>query len=171
MLPALLPSSYYAFYVAALAAAVRLAVLLSLLVSADRVLNVLKYGAIRLRAAVTGRRPKDDWFCAPLPADPEAHPMVSAAAAAAARRPRLASALGATKRQYTGGAAAVRAAAAGVGVSLCQGQAGLLPGAARLPHRCREAFERFLPPAPTSAACTRVPPPVPPAGGGAAAHV
>lgn len=77
MLAAWLPSSYYAFYVAALAAAVRLAVVLSLLVSADRVLNVLKFGAIRARAALTGRTPKDSWFCAPLPADAEEHPRVS----------------------------------------------------------------------------------------------
>lgn len=83
MWAALLPSSYYAFYVAALAVAVRLAVFLSLLVSADRVLSVAKFGAIKLRAWATGRTPKEDWFSAPLPEDPEAHPKVRAAAGAA----------------------------------------------------------------------------------------
>ena len=76
MWAALLPSSYYAFYVAALAVAVRLAVFLSLLVSADRVLSVAKFGAIKLRAWAMGRTPKEDWFSAPLPEDPEAYPRV-----------------------------------------------------------------------------------------------
>ncbi|PSC71384.1 glycosyltransferase family 2 [Micractinium conductrix] len=67
----------YAWYVAALGLAVRLAVLLSLLVSADRILNVTKYAFIRARARLTGRLPKDSWFCAPLPRDAEDHPMVA----------------------------------------------------------------------------------------------
>lgn len=70
----------YAWYVAALGLAVRLAVLLSLLVSADRILNVTKYAFIRARARLTGRLPKDSWFCAPLPRDAEDHPMVGAGA-------------------------------------------------------------------------------------------
>ena len=77
MLAALLPWSYYEFYVAALHAAVQLAVVLSLLVSADRVLNVGKFAFIKLRARLTGRLPKDDWFYAALPEDPDAHPKAS----------------------------------------------------------------------------------------------
>lgn len=82
MLDALLPAgttvaaAAYGWYVAALGAAVQLAVLLSLLVSADRLLNVAKYAFIRARGALTGRLPKDDWFCAPLPGEAEEHPMV-----------------------------------------------------------------------------------------------
>lgn len=72
-----MPSSYYAFYVAALGAAVQLAVVLSLLVSADRVLNVLKYIVIKARAKVTGRQPKDSWACEALPKEVEAYPLVS----------------------------------------------------------------------------------------------
>ncbi len=84
MLSALIPAgagvaaAAYAWYVAALGAAVQLAVLLSLLVSADRLLNVAKFGIIRGRAALTGKLPKDDWFCAPLPREAEEHPMVGA---------------------------------------------------------------------------------------------
>ncbi|KAI3430675.1 hypothetical protein D9Q98_005265 [Chlorella vulgaris] len=72
-----MPSSYYAFYVAALGAAVQLAVVLSLLVSADRVLNVLKYIVIKARAKVTGRQPKDSWACEALPKEVEAYPLVA----------------------------------------------------------------------------------------------
>lgn len=74
---ALLPPAAAAFYLAALAWAVRLAVALSLLVSADRVLNVLKYAFIRLRARVTGRLPKDAWAYAALPDNPKEYPLVS----------------------------------------------------------------------------------------------
>ncbi|KAL4420802.1 hypothetical protein ABPG75_010458 [Micractinium tetrahymenae] len=83
MLATLLPAggtaaaAAYGWYVAALGAAVQLAVLLSLLVSADRLLNVAKFAFIRGRAALTGKLPKDDWFCAPLPREAEEHPMVA----------------------------------------------------------------------------------------------
>jgi hypothetical protein len=51
-------------------------VVLSLLVSADRVLNVLKFGFIKLRAKLTGRLPQDSWSRAPLPSSPHDFPMV-----------------------------------------------------------------------------------------------
>lgn len=72
------PIGAYEFYVAALHASVQLAVLLSLLVSADRVLNVLKFGCIKLRAKLTGRLPQDRHVFAPLPKRPEDYPLVSA---------------------------------------------------------------------------------------------
>ncbi|EFN51937.1 hypothetical protein CHLNCDRAFT_139598 [Chlorella variabilis] len=71
------PSALYDFYVAALRASVQLAVVLSLLVSADRVLNVLKFACIKLRAKLTGRLPQDAWFRAPLPKAPEEYPLVA----------------------------------------------------------------------------------------------
>lgn len=72
------PSTLYELYVAALGASVHLAVALSLLVSADRVLNVLKFAFICMRSKLTGRLPKDAWVCEPLPKDPDAYPRVSA---------------------------------------------------------------------------------------------
>jgi hypothetical protein len=69
-------ASYYQFYLAALQASVQLAVVLSLLVSADRILSILKLGFIKLRAKVTGRLPKDDYFCAPLPKNAADYPLV-----------------------------------------------------------------------------------------------
>ena len=80
------PSALYDFYVAALRASVQLAVVLSLLVSADRVLNVLKFACIKLRAKLTGRLPQDAWFRAPLPKAPEEYPLVSGWAAGGSAR-------------------------------------------------------------------------------------
>jgi hypothetical protein len=46
-----------------------LAVFLSMLVSADRLLNVLKYAAVRLRTRLTGYKPERSWYFKPLPDD------------------------------------------------------------------------------------------------------
>ncbi len=53
-------------------------VLLSLLVSADRVINVLKYALITLRAKITGKSPTHSrWTFKPLPDDPHQYPKVA----------------------------------------------------------------------------------------------
>ncbi|GAB4820248.1 hypothetical protein N2152v2_007294 [Parachlorella kessleri] len=70
-------SSYYEVYVVFFHAAVQLAVLLSLLVSADRILNICKYGYIKLRQKVTGKAPEDYWNYQILPADPNQYPKVA----------------------------------------------------------------------------------------------
>lgn len=72
----LLFGGYYALYVALLHAAIQVMVLLSLLVSADRVLNVLKYALICARAKITGKKPQQGWNFEPLPEDPHQFPKV-----------------------------------------------------------------------------------------------
>ena len=68
---------YYTLYVAVLYVAVQVMTLLSLLVSADRVLNVLKYLLITLRTKITGRPPQNRWNFQPLPEDPHQYPKAS----------------------------------------------------------------------------------------------
>lgn len=79
----LLLGGYYAVYVTLLRMAIQVAVVASLLVSADRVLNVLKYVLIAARAKITGRHPNTRWNYQPLPDDPHQYPKVSFPTAAA----------------------------------------------------------------------------------------
>ena len=68
---------YYALYVALLHAAIQVMILMSLLVSVDRVLNVLKYVLISLKARITGKGPQTSWKFEPLPEDPHQYPKVT----------------------------------------------------------------------------------------------
>lgn len=74
---ALLLGGYYGIYIALINAAIQVAVLFSLLVSADRVLNVLKYVVIKAKVKLTGRLPQHAWNFIPLPEDPLEFPKVS----------------------------------------------------------------------------------------------
>jgi beta-mannan synthase len=73
----LLFGAYYGLYVTLLHAAIQIMVLLSLLVSADRVINVLKYVLITTRAKLTGTLPHSRWTFKPLPKDPHQYPKVA----------------------------------------------------------------------------------------------
>lgn len=69
---------YYALYVAILRLAIQVMTFLSLMVSADRLLNVLKYGLIRVKAYFTGKLPQHAWNFKPLPDEPLDFPKVRA---------------------------------------------------------------------------------------------
>lgn len=74
---ALLFGAYYGLYVTFLHAAIQVMVLLSLLVSADRVINVLKYLLITTRSKITGKSAHSRWTFKPLPEDPHQYPKVA----------------------------------------------------------------------------------------------
>ena len=67
---------YYALYVAILRIAVQVMTFLSVLVSADRLLNVLKYAWIRVKAYFTGKLPQHAWNFKSLPDEPLDFPKV-----------------------------------------------------------------------------------------------
>jgi hypothetical protein len=81
MVLALLLGSYYSIWVSILTGLVHVFTLLSLLVSADRILNVIKYCFIRARSRLTGHIPQHDWNFKPLSEDPHEFPKVRALAA------------------------------------------------------------------------------------------
>jgi len=74
---ALLFGAYYGLYVTLLHAAIQVMVLLSLLVSADRVINVLKYVLITTRSKLTGKSAHSRWTRKSLPEDPHQYPKVA----------------------------------------------------------------------------------------------
>ncbi|KDD76984.1 glycosyltransferase-like protein, partial [Helicosporidium sp. ATCC 50920] len=68
---------YRELYIALLQLIIRCAVGLSLLVSADRLLNIVKFVAIKLRAGISGRASHHAWNFATLPSDPLLYPKVA----------------------------------------------------------------------------------------------
>ena len=76
MVLALLFGAYYSIWVSFLTFIVHVFTCLSLLVSADRILNVLKYCLVRGKAKLTGRLPQHSWNFKPLPEDPHEFPKV-----------------------------------------------------------------------------------------------
>ena len=70
-------SYYYPVYVAVLSGLVQVAIFLSVLVSADRILNILKYFLIRAKVLLTGKLPQHGWHFQPMPQDSREYPKVA----------------------------------------------------------------------------------------------